>query len=337
MEQVSYDSNPVPGQPELPSEIISPSGETQILRPPAAPEPPSGENPVWTGWDVLALVGVTIFSAFFVSLIVLIIFLLLPAYRHRPVSDFQFDPTFNVLVTVGIYLVLLPAMWLIVRLRSRQPFLAAVSWRWAWWVSFFPLVGFFTAVGIAVLSAILPMPKGAPIDRMLRDAPRLMTLVAIFVAPPVEELFFRGFLYPVLTRWRALFSLAIAAVVFGIGALLYSLARHNHDAFWWGLWAIISSGAMATLWLFSAASRRVAAVIALLVTSFFFALIHSQQLAHAWAAVLLIFLVGVVLTTIRARTGSLAASVLAHMAYNATLCAMLYFATDHFRHMERMQ
>jgi ABC-type tungstate transport system substrate-binding protein len=71
-------------------------------------------------------------------------------------------------------------------------------------------------------------------------------------------------------------------------------------------------------------------------TSLAFAFIHQSQLAHAWAPLLLLFLVGLALTIIRARTGSVAASFLAHVGYNGTLFALLYFGTDHFRHLERM-
>jgi membrane protease YdiL (CAAX protease family) len=333
---VSSDPNIIPPQPEMPTEIISPSGATQILAtPPPAPE--GGESPVWSGWDVLALVGVTLFGFVFVGFFAGIVILFLPAYRGRPIEDIRFDPILNVSIMIGVYALLIAAMVMIIRVRYRRPFLEALSWHWPRRVWAFPVIGVAMGFAIAILTAILPMPKSAPIDRMLHDAPRLMSLVAIFIAPPVEELFFRGFLYPVLTRWRAIFSVAIAALVFGIGALLFSLLRQNHDAFGWGLGIILAGGAIASLWLFSAASRRVATLVSVLVTSFLFALIHSQQLAHAWTAVLLIFLVGLVLTTIRARTRSLAASVLAHMAYNATLCTMFYFATDHFRHMQRMQ
>ena len=50
----------------------------------------------------------------------------------------------------------------------------------------------------------------------------------------------------------------------------------------------------------------------------------------------MLFLVGVVLTLVRARSGSLAASFLVHLSYNATLFTILYLATDHFTRLERV-
>jgi hypothetical protein len=56
----------------------------------------------------------------------------------------------------------------------------------------------------------------------------------------------------------------------------------------------------------------------------------------AWGPVLIIFLVGLVLTMVRARQNSVAAGLIIHMAYNATLSALLFAATDGFRHLEKM-
>jgi hypothetical protein len=51
--------------------------------------------------------------------------------------------------------------------------------------------------------------------------------------------------------------------------------------------------------------------------------------------VLIIFLVGIILTTVRAFKKSVAATVLMHMAYNGTIFISAYIATDGFRHMEK--
>jgi hypothetical protein len=96
----------------------------------------------------------------------------------------------------------------------------------------------------------------------------------------MEELFFRGFLYPVLARRMGAF---------------------------WGI----------------------------VLTALPFGLIHAVQYGYAWGAVLIIFLVGVVLTTIRAKTKSVASSFLAHVGYNGTLMVLAAVATDGFRHMDK--
>jgi len=82
--------------------------------------------------------------------------------------------------------------------------------------------------------------------------------------------------------------------------------------------------------LFPVLLRRLGMFAAVVLTSILFAFIHASQLGHAWAAVSMLFVVGVVLTLVRARTHSLAASVLVHSGYNLALFALLYVSTAGF-------
>ncbi len=84
------------------------------------------------------------------------------------------------------------------------------------------------------------------------------------------------------------------------------------------------------------AATRFGITLAFLLTAASFALVHSDQLGNAWAPVLVLFLVSSVLTFTRAQTKSLASSFLIHFAYNSTLFGGMYFATDHFRHLEHI-
>jgi hypothetical protein len=144
-------------------------------------------------------------------------------------------------------------------------------------------LGVALALLVQSASALLPIPKSLPIDRYFRDmlGAYLMAAFGLTFAPLVEELFFRGFLYPALARR-------------------------------WGLAAGV------------------------VVTSALFAMIHASQLAHAWAPLLLLFFVGIVLTVVRARTHSVATTLLIHVGYNGTLFGMLYLASEHFRHFEKL-
>jgi len=72
------------------------------------------------------------------------------------------------------------------------------------------------------------------------------------------------------------------------------------------------------------------------ITSLLFAAIHGPQLSEAWGPVLVIFLVGIALTTVRAVKKSVAATVLMHMAYNGTIFIAAYVSTDGFRHLEKI-
>ena len=89
--------------------------------------------------------------------------------------------------------------------------------------------------------------------------------------------------------------------------------------------------------LYPALYQRTGFVAALVVNSLLFAFTHEGQLAHAWAPLLVLFVVGMVLTYVRERTGSVANSFLVHAGYNAFLFGMIFVVTNGFRHMEKLR
>ena len=235
--------------------------------------------------DVLLITIVAVLSLFFCTAIALTIV----TARHPSASDIR-ALAGNVLVFLPIqvvsYILTVGFMVFLIWHKYRTRFLEAVRWNMppaalAW--------GAFAAgagLGLAtqLLSGLLQrwIPKSLPIEQFFRTPASAYALAAfgILVAPVVEELFFRGFLYPALAR--------------PLGT---------------GLAIVLTAGG--------------------------FALIHSDQLAHAWAPLLVLFAVGMVLTLVRARLKSVAVCVLMHMGYNSTLFTLLYIATQGFRHMEQ--
>ncbi|HKF20037.1 MAG TPA: CPBP family intramembrane glutamic endopeptidase [Candidatus Angelobacter sp.] len=209
------------------------------------------------------------------------------AHGGRDVKDIARNAVLLVPAQTASYILTVGFMVLLVWARYRTPFLKAVRWNmpatklvWA------PLLG---GSALALVSALLNfllrrwIPDNLPITDLFKAPFAAYALAAfgILVAPLVEELFFRGFLYPALARWTG-------------------------------------------------------SALSIFITAGLFALLHGDQLALAWAPLLIVFVVGSVLTVVRARTNSVATCVLIHMGYNFTLFTMLFFATDHFHHMEKM-
>lgn len=89
--------------------------------------------------------------------------------------------------------------------------------------------------------------------------------------------------------------------------------------------------------LYPALYRRIGFFAALVLNSLLFAFTHEGQLAHAWAPLLVLFVVGMSLTYVRERTGSVAKSFLVHAGYNAFLFGMIFVATGGFRHMDQLK
>jgi len=88
--------------------------------------------------------------------------------------------------------------------------------------------------------------------------------------------------------------------------------------------------------LFPALQNRVGAILATILTSVLFALLHAGQLAHAWGPVAVLFFVSVVLCIVRLRTNSVAATALLHSSYNATLFLAMIVASGGYRHLEKL-
>jgi membrane protease YdiL (CAAX protease family) len=71
-------------------------------------------------------------------------------------------------------------------------------------------------------------------------------------------------------------------------------------------------------------------------TAVSFTLLHGSQLGGSWSPLLVLLVTSSVLTFARARTKSLATSVIIHVGYNSALFGSMYFATDHFRNLEHL-
>jgi uncharacterized protein len=249
---------------------------------PPQPAPKAGENPVWSGWDVLLIAALTLGLVFIVQL-ALVFAARRFAYPHLSWVDVAQKPVLALLSEFLAYAVVALYMILLLEVKYHTRFWPAIRWNW-------PGIAGWSFLGIGVLmvgldivgARFLPVPKTTPFDQFFeRPMDAYLTAVfAITLGPLMEELFFRGFLYPVLAR--------------------------RLGAFW-----------------------------SVVMTAILFGSIHSPQYGHSWAAVLIVCTVGVVLTTVRAVTKSVASSFLAHVGYNATLMALAALATDGFRHMEK--
>ncbi len=77
---------------------------------------------------------------------------------------------------------------------------------------------------------------------------------------------------------------------------------------------------------------RFGAGAGIVVTGIVFGLAHAPQLWGGWGEIALLVCVGIVLTYVRARAGTVAASYFVHVSYNTILFAGLYLATGGLRH-----
>jgi len=279
----TFPDNPE-ARPENKSELAPamPSAIEPITSPPVDQLPDVPRDPAWSGLDVFRLLIMAL-VVLFAAVLVTVAFVPGDTFKARTLllSDF---PELLIVAQMLAYIVIFGYMYILITRERRSPrFWKTIHWNWP--ANIWPFVagGLVMQAVFLLLGRLLPFPKETPFDALLRR-PATIVLIAVFavtLGPLMEELFFRGFLYPVLARR------------FGVGA-------------------------------------------GISVSALGFGLMHAAQYGYSWASVLLIFLVGMVLGTVRAKKDSVAAGFLVHAAYNGTIILMLVIATDGFRHLEKL-
>jgi hypothetical protein len=180
--------------------------------------PPPVENPVWNGWDVLLIVGLTL-ATIFISQLAILFGAQRHLYPRMTLGDLAQKPILLLLSqfvidsSVAVYLILL------VEGKYHVRFWRAIRWNWP--RSEWKLLGLGAVMllGLSMLENFLPMPKDTPFEKLFarpRDA-YLLAIIAVTLGPLVEELFFRGFFYPVIARrWGAAWGIFLTALPFAV-------------------------------------------------------------------------------------------------------------------------
>lgn len=111
-------------------------------------------------------------------------------------------PLISVVAQLFSYLLVLGFMVAVIKRTPGRHFWREVHWRWPMNWSVYLLGGVIMSVGLQGLAHLLPMPKELPIDRFFQTPQEawVLSIFGVTLAPLMEELFFRGFLYPVLVR-----------------------------------------------------------------------------------------------------------------------------------------
>ena len=176
--------------------------------------PPAPREPFWGYTDVLLVMGIIVASIVLIAAVGGILIVLYPALRN--------DPTPILLpVQVVFYGFIYLALLLTFRTRYGKPVFASLGWRHAGFNNgIAALGGGVLAFLITGLAALLRTPQvPSPLDRFLKSPVNLALFAALAVtlAPLFEELFFRGFLQPLLSRtFGVLAGISITSLVFGL-------------------------------------------------------------------------------------------------------------------------
>jgi hypothetical protein len=232
-----------------------------------------------------------------------------PGTEHGGVATLL-HPKMQLATMAATYLSSLLAAWFFFPLLWQRGFLDGLSWRWPTarnQAAKLIALGLLLGVMVQIATNFITPPRSRPIDSffLTQTDAWLITLFGTIVAPIFEEVCFRGFLLP----------------AFAIAYDWLSLPRTEQARARWQTTTTLTPAAL----IFSA-----------VLTSLFFALLHFQQVAHLWAALLVLFTISLVLTFVRVKTGSVAASAMVHGAYNGFVFLMVIVQTGGYLHLERM-
>ncbi len=251
---------------------------------------------------------------------------------HESAARLAHEPKLILPAMALSYLLTLGTAWLVFSALWERSFAQGIHWcgarartlRWR-------LIPAGLALGLLVqfLQNYLPMPKTVPMDDFFksRNDVWMVTVFGTLLAPLFEEIAFRGMLLPAFANaWDWLQKATrpprqTHAMVLSGDTLDDLVAEPQHDS------ATPNS----------AQPSRQGLIYSAILTSMLFALLHSDQLAHSFAPLALLFCVSLVLTYIRVSTGSVAASALVHASYNFVVFLTIFIGTDGYRHLEKLK
>jgi membrane protease YdiL (CAAX protease family) len=154
-------------------------------------------TPFW-GYEDLALFASAILPSLALAA------LLLRTGRAMAPRFFAGDAATTLAFQSFMYVFLLGALYLVISWRHRRPFWSSIGWT-------FPIqhaprllaLGAALAIGLSSLGVLLHAPLvHSPIEDMITSRASLAVVMVfgVFLAPLFEEMLFRGFLLPLLTR-----------------------------------------------------------------------------------------------------------------------------------------
>ncbi len=190
--------------------------EQSPLAPPADLSLPPEREPFWGYFDLLLFLG--IFAA--PLLILVLLGRLASSGGHPQPGEISINPIAAFAVQFAVYGWIYFAFFIVFKFNYGRPVFRSLGWRKANINLFLVAVaGVALAIAIDVLATLIHTPQvKMPFDQ-LGDTPLdmfLLALTAVVVGPIFEELTFRGFLQPLLSRTLGVGpGILLTALLFG--------------------------------------------------------------------------------------------------------------------------
>lgn len=205
------------------------------------PQPPVPRT--W-GYVDLLLIAVFAGAALLVLSVLGIVAVFVLSYAlgwDLDIEDPRVQGPLNVAIQILFWAALFGFIYAVITIKYRLPFGDSIGWRAYEGSAFQYFVwGPVLAIGVVLISTLLPkVDEKLPFEKLLEE-PMVLGMLAVFgilIAPLLEEMFFRGFLYPVFER-----SHGAASAVFTTSALFSLVHGVQYGWRWQNLLILLGVG-----------------------------------------------------------------------------------------------
>jgi len=193
---------------------------------------PDPDHPRWGPLTGIGVWLVSVAAIVVIPLIAVALWLVIQSARGAPLPNFAIreeveqwlmSPTIllvQLVSTMAAHAITLAVCWAVVTRFGSRPFWSSLGWTWGrhriwYWVVFSACV----MLGIQILSQVLIrfLPeKESPFDQLLKSSQQVriaVAILAVFTAPVVEEVVYRGVLFSSLRKWIGLVPTVVAVTV----------------------------------------------------------------------------------------------------------------------------
>lgn len=189
---------------------------------PAEPLPINPDDPPWGIPAGLLVWGISVLLLILLQLIVTVPYVVYKVLTHASMENLATDPTLifiSILSVFPTHALTFLVVWFVVTKRGRRPFWSTLGWHWP--KNFGPWITIGLAILLLALGSLLTWLVGGnetQLDMIINSSLKTRFATAFLAAvtgPFIEELVYRGVLYPALHRTLgAIWAVAIVSVLF---------------------------------------------------------------------------------------------------------------------------
>ncbi len=189
---------------------------------PAEPLPISPDDPPWGIPAALLVWGISVLLLIIVQVIATVPYVVYKAFTHGSMEALGTDPNLIFIAILSVFpthALTFLVVWFVVTNRGRRPLWSTLGWHWP--KNFGPWITIGLAIVLLALGTLVTWLIGGnetQLDLIINSSLKTRFATAILAAvtgPLVEELVYRGVLYPALQRTLgAIWAVAIVSLLF---------------------------------------------------------------------------------------------------------------------------